>query len=161
MLNLTVLGLYAVASGIMGNSMPPMNTTVNNPAETFIEVRREDISQESIEGFVRSYFSDTPVLAEIARCESQFRQTDKSGRVIRGKSNRYDVGIMQINELYHLDRAEILGYDIYSKEGNLAFARYLYEKEGARPWMASSPCWARFKDKDIAYRVGNGLDHVL
>jgi len=59
---------------------------------------------------------------------------------------------MQINELYHADTAKALGYDIYSIDGNVAYARYLYEKQGAKPWISSSPCWAKFSGSEITKR---------
>ena len=96
-----------------------------------------------IEAKVRAYFSDIPVMAEVSRCESQFRQYDKSGETIRGKVNAKDVGVMQINERYHLKRAQKLGYDLYTVEGNLAYGRLLYEEQGTQPWSASSPCWGK------------------
>ena len=158
MLNLAAIGLYIALSGFGGNGMGAMPTPTNTADnQVQLEAGKQDESKKmTTEAYVRNYFSDTPILAEIARCESQFRQTDKNGKAIRGKSNRYDIGLMQINELYHLEKAKGLGYDIYTAEGNLAYARALYEKEGARPWMASSPCWASFKK--VAIRESNGLN---
>jgi len=106
------------------------------------QVVRKSTTKEKVE----EYFEDIPILVDIARCESHFRQTDSEGNLIRGKVNRYDVGVMQINELYHLEKAEELGFDIHSLEGNLSFARYLYENEGERPWMSSSKCWSSYHD---------------
>ncbi len=94
-----------------------------------------------IEKKVRAYFSDLPIMAEVSRCESHFRQYDKSGDTFRGIVNNKDVGVMQINEHYHLARAKKLGFDIYTVEGNLAYARLLYSEEGTDPWSSSSPCW--------------------
>jgi hypothetical protein len=101
----------------------------------------------TLEDYVREYFRDNPVLAEIARCESQNRQFGKSGKVIRGKTNPEDVGIMQINEKYQAERAEKLGFDIYTLEGNMAYAKWLYEKEGVKPWLSSSGCWSAAAQK--------------
>lgn len=95
-----------------------------------------------VEQYVKKEYSDEPLLIEIARCESTFRQYDKDGTVIRGKVNKNDVGIMQINEKYHGETAANHGYDIYTVKGNLDFAKYLYEKYGASPWSASSKCWS-------------------
>ncbi len=50
---------------------------------------------------------------------------------------------MQINEHFHLDKALELGYDIYTIEGNLAYGKYLYYKEGTAPWVSSASCWKR------------------
>ena len=105
---------------------------------------------ENVARFVEDYFADIPLLARIAECESRNRQYDKYGNVLRGLENRYDVGVMQINEMYHLETAEKMGIDIYDIEGNVAYARYLYEKQGAKPWISSSACWAKFSQTEIA-----------
>lgn len=97
---------------------------------------------KEIEKVVKSYFKDIPILADIARCESHYIQYDSSGKVHRGVINSSDVGVMQINEKYHLQTAKKKGMDIYSLDGNLAYARYLYKKEGSYPWISSSACWA-------------------
>ncbi len=54
---------------------------------------------------------------------------------------------MQINTYYHRDAAEKLGMDLYSLHGNLAYAQYLYEKEGTVPWNSSKPCWGKHEKK--------------
>jgi hypothetical protein len=106
----------------------------------------------STEAYVRDYFKDTPLLAEIARCESTFKQFDRNGNVIRGKVNSDDIGVMQINTYYHGESAEKLGYDIYTIDGNLSYAKHLYEKYGDDPWSSSSKCWKKHKqeNKEIA-----------
>lgn len=97
--------------------------------------------REAVAAFVREYFTDAPVLAEIAYCESTYRQLGMNGEVLRGNHNSGDVGVMQINEMYHGQRAKELGLDIYTLEGNVGYAKYLYEREGVRPWKSSSRCW--------------------
>ena len=84
---------------------------------------------KDVEAHVREYFSDIPIMVEVARCESHFTQFTKSGKVLRGKAVPADVGVMQINETYHLDRASKLGYDIHTLDGNLDYARHLYEEQ--------------------------------
>jgi hypothetical protein len=96
---------------------------------------------QNVEQYVETYFADTPILIEVARCESHYTQYNADGSVHRGVVNNQDVGIMQINEHYQLATAEKLGLDIYSIQGNLAYAKYLYEKEGTQPWSSSKPCW--------------------
>ena len=114
------------------------------PVQT-VEQKKEIGVEEAIdvETYVKDYFKDIPILAEVARCESHFRQTDKHGNVIRGIQNRSDVGVMQINEYYHLERAKSLNIDLHSLDGNLDYARKLYSEKGTYPWMASSPCWSK------------------
>lgn len=101
---------------------------------------------QTVEEYVKTYFSDIPVMADIASCESHYRQYDSSGAIYRGVQNNQDVGVMQINEHYHLDTATKLRFNIYSIEGNVAYARYLYEQEGVAPWVSSSPCWSKTKN---------------
>ena len=98
-------------------------------------------TNKGIEEAAKAYFKDTPVLADIAFCESTFRQYDDNGRVLKGKVNKGDIGVMQINKYYHADKAEELGLDLYTAEGNMAYAKYLYNKEGTKPWASSENCW--------------------
>ena len=120
------------------------------------EIKSEDYlpitDPDNVEKFIRDYFADTPILAEIAKCESHYRQFNADGEVLRGKQNSYDRGVMQINILYHAEKAEELGLDLNNLDDNVAYARYLYEKEGAKPWMSSSACWAKFNQSEIARR---------
>ena len=120
-----------------------MQATVAKTA--IVEVQKETNiphdQPQTMEQYVRMYYKDTPLLAEIARCESTFRHLDKDGTPLRGGVNKGDIGVMQINETYHLESAVNLGYDIHTTEGNVAYARYLYNKYGSSPWNASKPCW--------------------
>jgi len=104
---------------------------------------------KTTEEIVRNYFAETPILIEVARCESTFRQTTSNGEVLRGNHNEYDVGVMQINELYHLDKSKELGLDIHTIEGNMAYAKWLYEREDLAPWKSSSKCWKPKPAKEL------------
>jgi len=115
--------------------------------EQVIERTVEEVKQSpedfiDTENFIRYYFADIPELIDVAFCESTFRQTDANGIVVRGRVNRSDVGVMQINEHYHEKDATALGLDLETIEGNVAFARHLYEKKGLSPWKHSKPCWS-------------------
>lgn len=107
----------------------------------------------TFEQYVREYFSDDPILAEIAKCESTFRQYSSSGEVIKGRINKSDVGVMQINKYYHLKQAEKLGYDLHTIEGNMAYAKALYDREGTRPWNSSSKCWKKYAKTDSSKSI--------
>ncbi len=98
----------------------------------------------SVEAYIRDYFKDEPLLAEISKCESTFRQFDSNGNVIKGKVNDDDIGAMQINIFYHGETAKKLGYDVYTIDGNLGYAKWLYGKYGDAPWVHSSPCWSKY-----------------
>jgi transaldolase len=103
--------------------------------------------QAVMEKYLRQVFADDPILVEVARCESNFRHYDKDGKVVKGRVDSADIGVMQINERYHAQTAEKLGLDIHTITGNVAYAKYLFEKEGTEPWSASQKCWS----------VGNSL----
>ncbi len=102
-------------------------------------------SKRTVEDAVRAYFKDAPVLADIAKCESQFRQLGADGEVIRGEAVPSDVGVMQINESYHQEEATALGLDLKTLRGNMAFAKWLYDNQGTAPWQSSSACWQKYQ----------------
>lgn len=102
---------------------------------------------ENLETYVREYFADTPVLADIAWCESTMRHVNKTGTILRGVVDSDDIGVMQINTRYHQDTANKLEIDLYSLHGNLAYAKYLYEKQGTQPWKASRNCWDKIAQR--------------
>jgi hypothetical protein len=104
----------------------------------------------SAEEEVRAYFADIPIMVDIARCESRYRHYDTTGGVLRGVVNNLDRGVMQINEGYHAKTATQLGIDILTLEGNLAYARYLYQTQGTNPWVSSSPCWGSSNNSQVA-----------
>lgn len=104
----------------------------------------------NVETEVREYFADIPLMAEVSKCESRFRQFENDGSVFRGRINDQDVGAMQINEYYHKARAEKLGYNLHTLKGNMQYARLLYTEQGAQPWVSSSPCW---KKSEVAKAV--------
>lgn len=89
---------------------------------------------------VRSAFAYTPVMVAVAKCESGFREFDYDTSVLRGGDGSM-VGIFQIDENTHRTKALSLGFDIDTVEGNIAYARYLYNRDGTDPWMSTFPCW--------------------
>lgn len=95
----------------------------------------------SIEKQVRTYFADIPVMIEIARCESNFRQFTDSGLVLRGGAGGGMIGIFQFYEQVHAATAGARGLDLATTEGNLGYARYLYERSGTTPWLSAKSCW--------------------
>ena len=97
-----------------------------------------------VEAKVREYFSDIPIMAEIARCESSYRHIHQDGSVLRGYVDQNDTGVMQINLYYHDYSARNLGLDLENFYDNMAYARYLYERKGTQPWTASVPCWGSY-----------------
>jgi hypothetical protein len=131
------------AAMVSGTSTSVISEKTVVPEESVIEVsiKNSNIEPLTTQEKVQKYFSDIPIMSKIASCESHYRQFDNNGNTLRGVVNGADVGVMQINEKYHAATALKLGYDLYSLEGNMAYARYLYSKQGVRPWVHSSKCW--------------------
>lgn len=100
-------------------------------------------ASQSVEEYVREYFQDIPVMIDIARCESRFTQLNKDGSVVKNPHSTA-MGAFQIMASIHADSAQKnLGLNIYTLQGNAAYARYLYEKNGTRDWNASKACWGK------------------
>lgn len=147
--------MFMAISAFAGIESPVVVTEVPKLEQTVIREMASSNKKEvermmSTEEYVKDYFADVPIMIQIARCESTFRHLGKDGEVHRGKVNNKDVGVMQINEYYHLDTSKKKDYDIYTIEGNTAYARDLYEREGTRPWNSSKPCWGKYENKDLA-----------
>lgn len=96
---------------------------------------------DTLEAYVEEYFAETPVLANIAWCESRMRHFDERGGLLRGAVDSDDIGVMQINTRFHGEKAKELRLNLHALRGNLEYARYLYDTQGTRPWFKSAPCW--------------------
>ena len=94
-----------------------------------------------------------PQLKRICSCES-WGNNDKKPRQFRndgsllwgndpetGKPVEKDVGACQISTKYWLKDSKKLGYDIFTYDGNIGFAKWLYDKKGSEPWNPSRQCW--------------------
>ena len=126
-----------------GTSTAPVSTSTPQVVSV---TKVESELKKTTEDLVREYFADIPIMVQIAKCESRFTQFDKDGSIHRGRINPADVGTFQVNEYYHLKESKKLNMDIYTIEGNLKYARHLYESEGVDPWSASSPCWGKYTE---------------
>ncbi|OGY48783.1 MAG: hypothetical protein A3J65_03805 [Candidatus Buchananbacteria bacterium RIFCSPHIGHO2_02_FULL_45_11b] len=82
------------------------------------------------EAAVRSYFAEIPIMISIAKCESGYRQHNSDGTPLRHLDY---IGVFQIDENIHAKKALGLGWDIHTLDGNLAYAKYLYNQLGAGP----------------------------
>lgn len=118
--------------------------SVSLPAEAKVATTTP-LSQEETEEEIREYFSDLPVMIEIARCESNFRQFTDSGNVLQGGTGGGMIGVFQFFGSIHESAAEKIGFDIDTLDGNLAYARHLYEVEGTTPWNPAKNCWDTVK----------------
>ncbi len=101
----------------------------------------DPFNPDDVEARVRAYFSDIPIMVEIARCESDFHMYDTYGNPLYGGTGGM-VGVFQEAAAIHNDAAKNLGLNINTLDGNLAYARYLVENQGLAPWYASAHCWS-------------------
>jgi hypothetical protein len=88
-----------------------------------------------------------PLLKHIASCESWGdpnklpRQFLSDGSVLHGKPNPNDIGLAQINLPTWDATAKKLGLNIYTYDGNLAMAKWIFNHYGSGPWKYSKGCW--------------------
>lgn len=147
MLNLAV-GIMMFVSSVAPTQATSTGTTsapVSTSTPKVVSAAKvESELKKTTKELVSDYFSDIPIMVQIAKCESQFTQLNEDGSIHRGRVNNADVGTFQINEYYHLKESQKRNEDIYSVEGNMKYARHLYESEGTDPWSASAPCWGKY-----------------
>lgn len=103
--------------------------------------RGAEAEMKTVEETVREYFEDTPIMIEIARCESKFRQFNADGTPLRGGWKGQMVGVFQFFESVHGSGATKLGFDITTLEGNLDYAKHVYTQQGTTPWNSAKACW--------------------
>ena len=127
-----IVHVFAIGSVVLG---------LWAPASAFADASTTLRTNSGLEAKVRDYFADAPVMIPISKCESEFRQFDSAGSPLDGGSGAM-IGLYQINARVHSTYAKSLGIDIYTVEGNLAYARKLYTEEGTVPWLSSASCWS-------------------
>jgi hypothetical protein len=90
-----------------------------------------------------------PALTRICGCESSGnpllapQQFKPDGTVFRGVINSHDIGMCQINEHWNGATATAHGWDIYTTEGNIKMANWMYKNQGLAPWGWSKSCWKK------------------
>lgn len=92
------------------------------------------------------------LLMHIASCESwgdpnKEPREFKDGVVLRGFPNPNDVGLAQINIPTWGATAARLGYDLMTYKGNLAMAKWIFDRLGSAPWKYSQGCWESYAEK--------------
>lgn len=102
-----------------------------------------EVNPEYVEKRVREYFADIPVMIGMCGCESEFRQYREDGtllvsRWINPKTKQRGstaAGVCQITYKNHYKNwAKSPKTDITTLEGNLAYARWLYQQNGTSDW---------------------------
>jgi hypothetical protein len=136
----TLASVGLAFSAMLGGSSLPADTMVIEPFKTAQTI------DEYTEEYVRQVFADAPVMIEVAKCESHLKHFDEDRKVIKNHAGSSAVGVFQIMASIHAEDAKKMGYDIMTVEGNVQYARHLYETSGTKPWeadKASSGCWGK------------------
>ena len=125
------LGIALAFSAVLGSSSAQVAQQPTMP------------QAQTVQQYVQTYFAGEPVLAAIAGCESHYQQYGKDGNVLKNSASSA-VGLFQIMSSVHATFAsDKLGLDINTMQGNMAYAKYLYETQGTAPWKASEACWGK------------------
>jgi len=97
-----------------------------------------------------AYLDLRPELLPVCSCESSYegnkhsipQQFEPASTTVRtGRINKFDKGMCQINVKIHADAIKAMNINVETAEGNVAFANYLYDSQGLKPWNWSKSCW--------------------
>ena len=118
---IVITGLLASLSpttlGVIGMAQPKTES-VN--IQSVIRLKAQD------------YGLDARLVEKIVYCESRGRfdaiNTNKNGTT--------DKGLLQINSIHNTREL-----DMFDPEDNLDFGLKMMQKQGLKPWLASSKCW--------------------
>lgn len=81
------------------------------------------------------------IMLKLADCESDFRQFDRNGDILRGLVHSSDIGVFQINiDPKDTDWefvARMTGYDPYTVEGNIKLAMLIASEYGYQHWVCN------------------------
>ena len=92
-------------------------------------------SPAEVESEINKIFPDMPIMKDIAKCESGLRQYSNNFVPLRGGKGGNYIGVFQLAES-HSQAARAMGFDIYSLEGNVGYAKVMYDAQGTAPWVA-------------------------
>ncbi|MEK7505094.1 MAG: transglycosylase SLT domain-containing protein [Patescibacteria group bacterium] len=119
-------------------------------AESLVQVVSDKVAKyqrEALEALISDlsikYETDVDLALAIAQCESHTTHYNDQGKILRGRIDRDDLGVFQINERFHGKKSKELGFDIYDPEGNVAYALWMLKNTGSHPWKASRSCWTK------------------
>ena len=133
------LAIALCAAGCAGGNTEKVTSS---PGTKMTRAAEQD---PAVAQYVASEFRDAPIMLEVAYFESGLRQVNADGSLVRGIKHPPDVGVFQINEAVHGAKAKAMGIDLHTLEGNVKFARYLYDTEGLIPWATSRSGWGRYR----------------
>lgn len=131
MFSTLTLALAALSSSLM--SYQTAQASIQAPQEV---VRPQTTEEQAL----ADEFPDAPIMQTVAKCESGAHQFLPNGKVVTNPKTS-DYGVLQINQS-HIKEAKSMGLDVSTLEGNIEYARILYDRSGLRDWLSSSNCWS-------------------
>jgi hypothetical protein len=136
MVALVMSGLLLMGAAVLGMSMLSRGAHQVVP-QVVQQTRVVSVQDETL----------PPMLQRIAQCESHGQHWTRNGKLLHGTRNHHDTGLFQIKTVVWGKKAQELGYDIHTPEGNTHMARYLFEHYGSVPWQSSAACWNRVSEQ--------------
>lgn len=133
-----------ILAAIVVAGLIPSTTTYVASSTPIVEeavISQPRAVSSEIEAIKRVFGDDSDAMYQVALCESGASQFTASGSVVRNPKTP-DVGAFQVNVEYHGEAAKRLGLDLYSVDGNVAYAKVLFDRNGLRDWSASKHCWS-------------------
>lgn len=151
---ISAIVIYLLAAGFQANPIkadesllpdpiPPSKISIAEISEIFVVApTAPETDPEYVEERVREYFADIPVMIKIAKCESTFQQFEPDGSLVvsesvdaNGRRDSSASGVFQILYKGHFKSWAVSDEtNITTLEGNMRFARELYEESGTAPW---------------------------
>jgi hypothetical protein len=148
-ITISIISLFGILEGqktVYGSGVDettPVRVIEIDPVQQ--QINGEIKTNNGIRELIQKEFGVDHVMNEIVRCESNFRQFDENGEILKGYYNSQDIGVMQINLYYHAEKAKEMNIDLYTTAGNIAYGLYLYQQSGTSPWSASESCWSNHR----------------
>ena len=118
--------------------------TVVFPARYIVQAQNTPTTDE---------FAGYALLKHITSCESwgdpnkEPREFLPDGSVLRGYPNPDDIGLAQINVPTWGKIAQQLGFNLYTYQGNLDMAKWIFDHYGSAPWKYSEGCWGKYANE--------------
>lgn len=132
-----------------GAMLPNVSPSTINASTSVWDIASQElydtgsISTSTTKSAIEYVFGKNAPLAErIALCESGDQQFNLDGS-IKGNENSSAIGVFQIIYSLHNEEALSLGDDITNFQGNIEYAKYLFDTQGVKVWDASFGCWSR------------------
>ena len=128
---------------LLPDPIPPSEISIAEISETFVvSPSAPEVDPNYVEAKVRTYFADIPVMIKIAECESGFQHFQPNGELTvsevtnaSGKRISSASGLFQILYKGHFKSWSASDEtNITTVDGNMRFARELYEESGTAPW---------------------------